>query len=382
MTADLRLTGGILTIDLDAIAANYRLLAAKVAPAECAAVVKADGYGLGLAFVVPALLAAGAATFFVAHPAEGLTLRALAPEAVIGVLNGLLPGCEEDYCGHRLIPVLNQLSEVERWAAHGRTRRSPLPAFLHVDTGMNRLGLGPAELARLAGEPGLLTGLSLRAVMSHLACADQPDHPMTAAQLAAFRAARAVLPPAPASLANSSGIFRGPDIHFDLVRPGCALYGINPTPEAANPMRQTVRLDARILQVRTVDSPAVVGYGATPIDRLPCKIATIAVGYADGYLRSLGNRGSVCIAGRDAPVIGRVSMDLITVDVTDLPDDSVRPGGWAEILGPHRTPDEVARAAGTIGYEVLTALGRRYARRVIGAPVGGAALAGAAWAGA
>lgn len=366
MTAEARLAGAILTIDLDAIAANYRLLTAKVAPAECAAVVKADAYGLGLAFAVPALLAAGVTTFFVAHPGEGITLRALAPEAAIGVLNGLLPGAEADYAEYRLIPVLNQLSEVDRWAAHAGERGGPLPAFLHVDTGMNRLGLDAGELARLAAEPERLSGIVLRAVMSHLACADQTGHPITAAQLAAFRAARARLPAAPASLANSSGIFRGAALHFDLVRPGCALYGINPTPETANPMRQTVRLDGRILQVRTVDSPATVGYGATRIDRLPCRIATIAIGYADGYLRSLGNRGCVVIAGREAPVIGRISMDLMTVDVTDLPEESVHPGAWAEIIGPHLTPDAVAHAAGTIGYEILTALGRRYARRAVG----------------
>lgn len=366
-TAEQR-AGAILTIDLDAVAANYRRLRDRAAPAECAAVVKADAYGLGAAAVAPALARAGARTFFVAHPDEGLALRALLPDATIGVLNGLMPGCAADYAAHRLTPVLNHLGEIAEWAALGRAGGAALPGFVHVDTGMNRLGLGPDELAALAAEPGRLDGVALSGILSHLACADDAADPMTGAQLRRFRAALARLPRAPASLANSSGIFRGRALRFDLVRPGSALYGINPTPEAPNPMAQPVRLAARVLQVRRIDSAGTVGYGATHRVAPGTKTATIAVGYADGYLRSLSGAGSVWFGDGEAPVVGRVSMDLITVDVTRLPEPLVRPGAFAEIIGPHRPPDRVAAEAGTIGYEILTALGRRHVRRYVGGP--------------
>lgn len=363
---DPRLAGAVLTIDLDALVANYRLLAGRAGGAECAAAVKADAYGIGMATAAPVLAEAGVRTFFVADLNEAVALRALLPNATIGVLNGLMPGCEADYRAHALLPVLNHLGEIDRWSALAAREGRPLPAFLHVDTGMNRLGLGPDELTRLTDAPERLTGIALQAIMSHLACADEAGHPMTAQQKDAFVAALAGLPAAAASLANSSGIFRGPEYHFDLVRPGCALYGINPTPETANPMRRVVQLAGKVLQVRTVDTPMTVGYGATHRVVRAAKIATIAVGYADGYLRSLSACGTVWLAGRPAPVVGRVSMDLITVDVTELPEDEVRPGMLAEVIGDHRDPDQVAREAGTIGYEILTALGRRFARRTIG----------------
>ncbi len=367
MTPDPRRSGALLTIDLDALAANYRLLAKRAGGAECAVAVKADAYGTGIAEAAPVFAGAGARTFFVADLNEAVALRALLPDVTIGVFNGLMPGCEADYRAHDLLPVLNHLGDVERWAAQAADAGRTLPAFLHVDTGMNRLGLGPDELDALAGSPQRLAGIALRAIISHLACADDYASPMTARQVQAFRAALARLPAAPASLANSAGIFRGPDTLFDMVRPGCALYGINPTPEAANPMRRVVHLAAKVLQVRTVDTPMTVGYGATHRVAQAAKIATIAVGYADGYLRSLSGCGQVWFAGRPAPVVGRVSMDLITVDVTDVPEADARPGMMAEIIGDHRDPDQVAAEAGTIGYEILTALGRRYARTTTGA---------------
>jgi alanine racemase len=366
-TAEQR-AGAILTIDLDAVAANYRLLRDRVAPAECGVAVKADAYGLGAERVAPVLAAAGARTFFVALPDEALPLRCLLPDATIGVLGGLMPGCAADYAAHGLVPVLNHLADVDAWAAHARAAGTVLPAFLHVDTGMNRLGLDEGELAILAASPERMEGLRIRAVMSHLACADDAASPMTGQQLRRFRRALAVLPPAPASLANSSGIFRGRDLHFDLARPGVALYGVNPTPEAPNPMAHVVRLAGRVLQVRRIDSDGSVGYGATHRVVPGTKIATIAVGYADGYLRSLGGSGRVLFGDLAAAIVGRVSMDLITVDVTTLPDQRVRPGEFADIIGPHRSVDQVATEAGTIGYEILTALGRRYARRYVGGP--------------
>ncbi|HYG85178.1 MAG TPA: alanine racemase [Azospirillum sp.] len=351
----------VLTVDLDAVVANWRMLRDRVAPGRCAAVVKADAYGLGAAGVAPALRAAGCKTFVVAQLEEAIALRAMVPDAEILSLGGLPAGGEADFAEHRILPVLNHLGEVDAWAAFGRARGAALPAVVHIDTGMNRLGLDSNELDRLAEEPGRLSGIDLRLWMTHLACAEA-DTPMNAQQLGRFRMALARLPAAPASLANSSGIFLGSAYHFDLARPGCALYGVNPTPSVASPMRPTVRLDARILQVRDVDSPMTVGYGATHRVAGRGKIATIAVGYADGYLRSLSGRGAVFVGGVPAPVIGRISMDLTTVDVTGLPEGAAVPGALVELIGPNRPVDVVAEQGGTIGYEILTSLGSRYHR--------------------
>jgi alanine racemase len=358
----------VLTIDLAALAGNYRQLAARAEGAACAAVVKADAYGLGMAAAAPALWQAGARTFFVAQLAEAVPLRALLPEAEIGVLNGLALHDTAPFADHQLLPVLNSLGEIERWGRACTAREARLPAFLQIDTGMSRLGLPPDELGQLIARPDLLRPFPIRAVMSHLACADEAGHPKTAAQLALFRTLLAKLPPAPASLANSSGIHRGRDYHFDMVRPGCALYGVNPTPEADNPMRQVARLDSRVIQVRRVDSPATVGYGATHRFRGSAKIATIPVGYADGYQRVLGGRGQVSVAGATVPVVGRISMDLITIDVSALPEGAVEVGTPVRLLGaPGPSVNALAAAAGTIGYEILTGLGHRFARRYHGA---------------
>ncbi len=382
--------GAILTIDLDALAENYRRLRRELNGVPCAAVVKADGYGLGLARVAPALFRAGARIFFVAQLGEAIALRGVLPEAAeIYVLNGLAAGPAAEFQAQRLIPVLNSLGEVADWQAAarqgghrgGHQAGRPLAAALHIDTGMSRLGLPAEELDRLTAEPERLEGIELVHVMSHLACADQPQHPLNAAQLAEFRAAVARLtaapqappPAAPASLANSSGIFLGAEYHFDLGRPGAALYGVNPTPGRPNPMAQVVRLQGKILQVREIDAPLTVGYGATHRAAGPTRVATVAVGYADGYLRSLSNRGSAWLGNQRVPVVGRVSMDLITLDVTGAAPDSAHPGALVDLIGPELaadpelanpelTVDDVAAAAGTIGYEILTALGRRYHR--------------------
>lgn len=364
--------GALLTIDLDAIAANWRLLADQVAPSACAAVVKADAYGLGAARVIPALVAAGCTCFFVATLDEALAARAVlratpappgAPSPVpVYVLNGAPVAAAADVLDHGLRPVLNGLHEIEAWAGAARAAGRSVPVALHVDTGMARLGLSPGELARLAAEPGLLAGLDVRLIMSHLACADVRDHPMNARQRDVFLRARALLPPAPASFANSSGVFLGPAYHFDLARPGAALYGVNPTPDAPNPMRPVVTLQGRILQVRTIGEGTSVGYGATYTTHLPARIATVAVGYADGYFRSLSNRACGYLGAARVPLVGRVSMDLTTFDVSGIGDDVAKPGAWVELIGRHHDVDAVAACAGTIGYEVLTALGRRYAR--------------------
>jgi len=352
----------VLTIDLGAVTANWQALRRQVAPAECAAVVKADAYGLGALQVAPALAAAGCTTFFVALLDEGVLLRPRLPHAEIIALLGALPGCEADHAHHRIVPVLNSLGDIARWQAFARTTGRPQAAWVHLDTGMNRLGLDADEARRLAEEPERLAGLELRGWISHLACADQPDHPLSAAQLGRFHRALAPLPAGRRSLAGSSGLWRSRAFHLDLVRPGAALYGINPTPEQVNLMQPVITLRSRILQVRMIDTGATVGYGAACTVGRPSRIATIAVGYADGALRSSASRGHVFIDRRPAPVVGRVSMDLMTIDVTDLPQATVQPGGWAELIGLDRSVDAAAADAGTIGYEILTSLSRRHHR--------------------
>ncbi|CAK0753142.1 Alanine racemase [uncultured Gammaproteobacteria bacterium] len=362
----------VLTIDLGAVVANWRLLRDRVAPSECAAVVKADAYGLGMARVAPALAAAGCRTFFVAWVEEALRLRTLLPDVTIASLGGLPLGTEADHVAHELLPVLNHLGEIERWQKLAWRLGRRLPAMIHLDTGMNRLGLGRDERAILAAQPERLDGIEVRAWLTHYACADEAGHPLTPAQLCRFRLATATLPPAPTSLANSSGIFRMRAGHGDLVRPGCALYGINPTPAQPspappnlappNPMAAVVRLEGRILQVRAVDRPMTVGYGASHKVEGRGRLATVAIGYADGYFRASSGCGQVMVAGVAVPVVGRVSMDLLTVDVSAVPDAALAAGDWVEVIGPYRLVDQVAREAGTIGYEVLTALGKRYHR--------------------
>jgi alanine racemase len=355
----------LLTIDLRAIAANYRTLRRHAGKAACAAVIKADAYGLGAVQVAPALAAAGCRHFFVAHVGEAVAVRrALRSPAAIYVLNGVLAGEETALRRHGFIPVLNDPGQVERWALAAHRGRQHLPAVLHVDTGMSRLGLSVSDAARLAASPGRLAGIDLRYVMTHLACAEDDEHPLNSEQRDALIRVRAAFPRVRASLANSAGIFLGPAYHFDLVRPGSALFGINPRPGRANRLRQVVRLDGKILQIHEVDPPKSVGYGATHRVARRTRIATVAVGYADGWPRSLSNRGSAFIGEVRVPIIGRVSMDLMTLDITSAPP--VAPGDTVELMGDRLPVDEVAAAAGTIGYEILTRLGSRYHRAYVG----------------
>ncbi len=356
-----------LTVDLDAIAANWCWLRAQHGH-PIAAVVKADAYGMGAARVALRLAAEGAAQFFVAYPSEGALLRPLLPGALIAILNGFLPAHAADYLAHDLAPVLGNLGEISAWSAQARAAGHALPALIHIDTGMNRLGLEPAELARLAGEPDLLEGIDVHFVMTHLASADHPADPLNAAQAARLEDV-SFLPDVPRSLGNSSGILLGSDFISDLARPGAATYGINPTPGTANPMQPVVRLTAPVLQVREIGAGETVGYNGAWTARRPTRVATASVGYADGYHRALSNRAYAAHAqsGFDAPrlpLIGRVSMDLATFDATDHP--AVIQGSELELIGPLVPPDEVAGWAGTNGYEVLTSLkprgGRVYAR--------------------
>src|SRR5246127_4930395 len=358
--------GGILTIDLAAIEANWKMLAGMTVPVECAAVVKANAYGCGLEPVTRTLSEAGCRTFFVADVAEGRRVRALAPESVIYVLNGLMPGSAPAFAADYLRPVINSTTELAEWDAFVAIKNWRGGAALHVDTGMNRLGITVEEAAAIA--PRLQSenhGFTL--VMSHLACAESPDHPMNARQLRLFRDIRMVYRGVASSLANSSGIFLGERAYCDLVRPGVALYGVNPTPGKANPMRRVVEVKGRIIQVRPVNKGETVGYGAAFAAARPSRIAVVAVGYADGFLRSASAaRGKpaaeVIVAGKRCPIAGRVSMDLLAVDVTDLAEGAARRGDLATLIGDGISIDELAAGMGTIGYEVLTNLGQRYHR--------------------
>lgn len=347
-----------LTIDLAALRANWRFLADRIAPAECAAVVKADGYGCGLEPVVRALLAEGCRTYFVARVSEGLRARNIAPQATIYVLDGLPPGGGADMRAAGLRPALGSLPEIAEWRASGGG-----PAALHVDTGMNRLGVAiedvAAALAALGEPPALL--------MSHFASSEVSDSPDNQAQVRRFAKARSFVENVPASICNSSGIFLSDQPWLQLARPGYALYGGNPIPGLANPMRPVVALNAPILQVRRLEPGARVGYNSAWTARRATRLAVIPVGYADGVPRgAMGTDArsgpDVAIAGVRCPIAGRVSMDLICVDATDAPADSVVRGAPVEVLGPTIGVDEFGERAGTIGYEILTGLGARYRR--------------------
>lgn len=354
--------GAILEVDLGAIVANWRTLCARHPTGAVAGVVKADAYGLGAEFIVPALHAAGCRHFFVAHLHEALAIRGLAPGCLLAVLNGLMPGAEADYAAAGLTPVLGSLAEVAAWSAQARLNGRKLPAMLHVDTGMSRLGLDAAGVAALQDDPSPLDGIALTYVMTHLVSSELPDDPMNALQLTRFAAACAVLPSAPRSLANSSGIFLGAAWASDLARPGAALYGINPQPGQPNPMRPAVRLRARVLSLRDIPAGTGVGYNATWTAARPSRIATVAMGYADGWHRSQSGHGLAIFDGRPVPLVGRVSMDLTTFDATDHP--AIVPGSWLEMIGPERSPDDVA-AGTTNGYEILTSLGPRFYREYV-----------------
>lgn len=357
--------GPCLTIDLAALAANYRLLVRQVAPAAVAGVVKADGYGLGAGKVAATLLGAGCRHLFVALLREAEALVPQVPAGIpVYVLNGLLPGAEGACATLGAVPVLNALDQVERWAAEAARRGERLAAVLQVDTGMSRMGLPGEEVGALLARPELLDRIDLHYVMSHLACGDDPADPANAAQAATFDALAVRFPGVPRALDNSGGAFldRG---HGDLVRTGIALYGGAPHGGTANPMQAVVSLHAPILQVRTVPAGTGVGYGLTFRAQRETRIATIPVGYADGWPRALGNRGSAFIAGIRVPIVGRVSMDSITLDVTDVPAAHLQPGAPVELLGPHQTIDQVAADAGTIAYEILTQLSGRYDREYL-----------------
>ncbi|MCB9990006.1 MAG: alanine racemase [Rhodospirillales bacterium] len=352
-----------LTIDRAALAANYRIFCDLAAPGcRVAGVIKADGYGLGVDQVLATLENQGCPFYYVATPDEALHLRSLTRKPV-AVLGGIYPGAEDEFIHHNLIPVLNTPEDLTRWREQAHTHEIPLPAILHLDTGMNRLGLSAEESAAL--QPDEFEGLNILYVMSHFTSADNAASPATKRQFDEFSARTDALPAFKKSLCNSAGAFRNPAYHGDQIRPGMALYGLNPTPETDNPMQPVVRLSARILQVRSVKKGQTIGYNETYSFDKNTRTATVALGYADGFLRSLSSGAAPCghlyYNGIACPVIGRVSMDAVTVDLTPLASLPVQ-GDMIEVIGPHQDADALASAAGTIGYEILTDLGRRYHR--------------------
>ncbi len=379
---DPRLAGGRLTVDLGALAANWRQLDAVTGRAQTAAVVKGNGYGLGIEPVCRALAGAGCTIFFVALASEGLRVRATAPEAEIFVLNGVNRDNVAVVAESGMVPVLGSVAELEIWADYWRAHGSRRPCAVHIDTGMNRLGLTLGQARDYFSDRKRRLALTPILVMSHLACADLPDNPMNAAQRERFLAATALFEGVQASLSNSAGLFLGTDYHFDLVRPGIAIYGGQAVENMPNQMSSVAKLEGRIVQIRTVKKGETVGYGASYSADRVTKIAIISVGYADGYPRSASSSGVPLraletpggygsIAGHKVPIAGRVSMDLTAFDVTDIPDQVLESQQWIELFGANVTLDDTARAAGTIGYEMLTGLGERYQRVYLDPGTGG-----------
>jgi alanine racemase len=356
-------TGGTLLIDLDAVEENFRTLTRLLVPSECAAVVKANAYGLGLEPVTAKLAKAGCRTFFVADIAEARRVRACARDVTVYVLNGFSPEAAAPFAELNIQPVINTLPELAEWDSFIAASGWRGGAAIHVDTGMNRLGISVAEAAGLASRlQNEAHGFTL--LMSHLACAELPDHPLTASQIRQFRELRLLYQGLPASLANSSGIFLGEHAHFEMARPGAALYGINPTPGRANPMRHTIELMGRILQLRQVQQGETVGYGGAWTARRASRIAVVSLGYADGLLRSASGTdakrgGAAVIAGKRCPIAGNISMDLVCIDVTEIAEDAVHRGDFATFISDQIPLDEVAESAGTISYEILTRLAPR-----------------------
>ncbi|MFZ6638838.1 alanine racemase [Undibacterium sp. TC4M20W] len=355
--------GAVLRIDLRAVRDNYRLLQGMLGSEQCGAAVKADAYGLGVVPVARALLQESCRHFFVAHLEEAIFLRPHLPaEAEIYVMHGSPVGYEAEFLENNCIPVLNSISQIISWQQLAAKIQRTLPAIVQFDTGMARMGLSEAEANQLFAQPELLDGIQVQYLMSHLASAEDRSNSANQQQLAAFNALRARMPGCKASLANSSGIFLGKDFHFDLARPGAALYGVAPVAGQANPLKPVAYLQGRIIQTREIPAGTGVGYGATWRSKETSRIATVAVGYADGWLRSLSNRGIAHIAGYAVPMVGNVSMDTITLDVSAVPAEHLQPGALVDLISAQNTVDQVAARAGSIGYEVLTSLGARYER--------------------
>ncbi|WP_074381384.1 alanine racemase [Bartonella doshiae] len=352
----------VATIDVSSIVANYKTLAQHVAPVECAAVVKADAYGLGADKIAPALYQAGCHTFFVAQIEEALQLKNILPANVtIALLNGFPHNAEELIARAGIIPVLNSWNAIENWQTLCQKKDKKFPAIVQIDTNMNRLGLDKKELQQLIKQPAIFAKAEIKYILSHLANGDDATHSSNYTQLVALKTALAQLPTCKVSFANSGGIFLGSNFYFDLVRPGIALYGVDPHGKCQTPLKPVLKLDAQILQSRFIDAGVPIGYGESFITRRPSTLATISIGYADGWPRILSNKGAVYFNGHKLPIVGRISMDSTIVDTTDL-DKKPQRGDWVELIGPHQTLEKVSKDANTIPHEILTSLGKRYKR--------------------
>lgn len=356
----------ILEINLKALKSNYRLIKGLVKKAEVSGVVKANGYGLGAAEVVNSLYEEGCKTFFVAHADEALKIYSLCPDIHVYVLNGLMTGDVKEFASYpNITPVLNNHYDIKVWQEMAKKTAKKLPAAIHIDTGMNRLGLGTDERDTLLKDKSLLEGLDIHFIMSHFSSADEKDHPETSRQAQEFAQVMSHFPDVKGCLCNSAGIFVSSEYHYDLVRPGMALYGLNPTPQQKNPMKQVVRLATRILNIQTIKAGEHVGYAASYQAEKEETVATVNMGYADGFLRYLSNKGHLYWNGQACPIRGRVSMDLVTVSIDHL-QEKPNIGDVLEVIGPSQDADTLADAAGTIGYEILTSLGNRYKKKYIG----------------
>ncbi|MCC7260505.1 MAG: alanine racemase [Alphaproteobacteria bacterium] len=351
-----------LHINLAAAAANYRRMAALAAPAECAAVVKADAYGIGAKQLAPVLFKAGCRTFFVATLEEAITLRPLIPDATLSVLQGLWEKEVPLHIAHGIVPVISNLEQLGHWQRAAKASGTKLPLFLNCDTGMNRLGMTPREVDTLADDLARLDGLDLRFVMSHLACPERPEHPLNEEQRTRFEAIKKKLPPARYSLSNSSGLFLGAGYRQDMLRTGAGLYGINPQPGQPSPVECVATLTAPIIAWHEVPDTHTVGYGAIFTATPGMRLAVVAAGYADGYMRACGNGNTAFFAGHHLPIAGRVSMDMVTLDATAVPPEKLRAGAMVELIGPNCPIDQIAKNANTIGYEIFTRLGSRLKR--------------------
>lgn len=357
-----------LTIDLRAVCANYDFVKSRIGEnCVASAVVKSNAYGLGVGPVAQALYDKGCRLFFVATLPEALELRMILGDTPdIAMLNGFSTQDGTLYSQSNIIPVLNSPHELSAYQALAKGQKHKLPAILQIDTGMNRLGFDAESIQTLSSDPSAFKGIEMRYIMSHFACADEKGTSMNADQYDAFLRAASLMPNVPKSIANSSGLMRKSEYHLDMVRPGMALYGLNPTPEAQNPMQNVVALDAPILQIRSAEDGESCGYNATFRFDKKTSLAILPIGYADGILRALSNKGMLYWKGIPCPIRGHVSMDLTIVDLGAIPpQDMPMIGDRLEIIGAHQSADDIAAQAGTIGYELLTSLSRRYERRYI-----------------
>ena len=359
-----KISNSFLEINIDSIIHNYQFINNQVGNTECAAVLKADAYGMGASVIAKALDKAGCSTFFVATIDEGIELRACFSnnKNKIAVLSGLLKESEDIFYNNKLTPVLNDIEQIKKWDLYNRRKKRPAPSIIQIDTGMNRLGLTISEFHDTFDKQTELEELRVGWIMSHLACGDQPRDIMNEKQLSVFLNAKKKFPNVKASLANSAGVFLGQSYHLDMVRPGIALYGSGSGSIPSNNLKQVIKLYSRILQIRTLSSGASVGYGASFRVSEATRVATVGLGYADGYLRSLSNCSWVFFNGVKLPVIGRISMDYITIDITKIASEKIKTGDFIEVIDDKFTLDDLATVANTVPHELLTRLGTRHHR--------------------